>query len=98
MSFDPVFEKNVHQKNVIDGTVLIFEVVPGKGAYVTVKGRDAKRPTIIAFDQTDLEVLAGAVLPRVDGRILVADKEDASRVTRAGVEVLPKLLDLGNPK
>lgn len=88
------FEKNVEQDNVVDGTVLAFETVPGEGAYVTVAGR-GEAPTILAMDSTDLKVIAQAVLPRVDGCIAVTGDGDSGGLTQAGMERLPKILGLG---
>ncbi|ORL01546.1 hypothetical protein [Prescottella equi] len=85
------FEKIAEQDNVLDGTVLLFDVVPGEGAYLTVAGR-GERPSIVAVDVTDLQTIAAQVLPRVDGRIPVKSDGDCQRVTAAGLERLPKVL------
>lgn len=87
------FEKNAEQDNVLDGTVLLFEVVPGEGAYLTVAGRGGC-PSIVAVDVTDLRTIADHVLPRVDGRIPITSEDDCQRVTAAGIQILPKVLGL----
>lgn len=85
------FEKIAEQDNVLDGTVLLFEVVPGEGAYLTVAGR-GEHPSIVAVDMTDLRTIADQVLPRVDGRITVKSDDDCQRVTAAGIQIRPKVL------
>ncbi|WP_131806836.1 antitoxin Xre-like helix-turn-helix domain-containing protein [Mycobacteroides abscessus] len=70
--------------NLVDGTVLYYEPRED-GAYLTVNGINDEK-YIVAFDQTDIGVIAERVPEAIEQFDPAADPFDLIRITRAGIE------------
>lgn len=75
------------QDNVLDGTVYVYQAIPGEGVYATIAGRHGVQ--IVAFDLTDLDVLTSAAKT---ARMPNPTDDDLTRITQRGLGPITELL------
>ena len=89
------FNKGTEQHNVLDGTVFCVEPIPGKGAYVTVSGRDGQ-VHIIAFDTDDLNHLCNALTVVKDPKNRKKSSEELTFITASGLPIIMAMVREGD--